>query len=136
MTDTAVYILAAVGAVLVPIVGFLYLRVRALEKSQVSNHEVKYFEYVEDSSGALKNSRKYVVKGQIYFHGLPIGSPFVVSEHVIEEFSWEKFAKIRSEILLPMLNFGVDVGLAFKGAGGAAKGVIDAAVKGMKSKAS
>ncbi len=126
-----------VVALALSVVGNIWFLGRIVSKQNkgTSDHEVRYFEYIEENSGAIKNARRYTIKGQIYFHGLPIGSPFVVSEHIIEEFSWDKFSKIRTEILTPLISTGVDLGLAIKGAGGTAKGALDAASKFIKSKA-
>lgn len=137
MTDSILLGFLALNTLLILGLISLHLKLSRIEgRQKETRNEVKYFEYIEDNSGALKNSRRYVIKGQIHYDGLPIGEQFVVSEQVIEEFSWDKFAKLREEILLPMAKLSIDTASLIKGVGGAAKGVAGAVVKGIKRKAS
>ena len=102
MENIAIYALLTVIS-LASIVS--YFKIRKIEKTSINNeHEIQYFEYLEENKGALKNSRRYIIKGQIFYKGLPIGSQFVVSEHIIEEFSWDKFKHLKEELLLPIAN--------------------------------
>lgn len=75
-----------------------------LEKSEL---ETKYFEYVEDYQGALKNSKRLVIKAQVFLHGMPVGHQFIMSEHIIEEFSYDKVRELRKEIVEPLVVAGV-----------------------------
>lgn len=71
--------------------------------------EIKYFENTEESSGLLKDSKKVVLKGQVFVDGMPIGGQFTVAETVISKFDHEKLAKFRDEVLKPIASAGFRV---------------------------
>lgn len=77
--------------------------------------EIKYFEDTETLSGALKDTKKVTIKGQVHVDGLPIGGQFIVAETSIEKFNYEKLQKFREEVLKPIVQIGVDAALALKG---------------------
>lgn len=99
-----------------------------LLESGIETH-VEYFESVEDSSGVLKNSRRYIVKCQVYVDGLPVGGAQIVSEHLIEEFSYEKLKSLREEVFLPLVKVGAEVAASLYTKGGAVAGTVNSLVK-------
>lgn len=89
--------------------------------------EIRYFDYIEDHQGAVKNSKRFIVKAQVFVAGLPVGEQFVMSEQIVEEFSYEKIRQLKSEIITPLVGVASDTFLAMKGippAGG--KAITDA----------
>ncbi|MFN7455466.1 MAG: hypothetical protein ACK5RO_12500 [Pseudobdellovibrionaceae bacterium] len=80
--------------------------------SEAKNFQTRYFENVDEYAGPLKNCKKYSVYGQVFHNGIPVGGQFKVQEHLIEDFSWEKFSKLRTEIISPLLQTGIEVGIA------------------------
>jgi len=137
MSDIVFYIAFLVIGMISAFAGYLWGQSRAfkrqLEKYK-SRFEVKYFESLEDHSAVIPNSRKFVVRSQVYVDGLPVGGSQIVSEHIIEEFTYEKLSHLRSEIIAPAVKAASD--LAGSTAGGAALGpaVLSMASQALSSK--
>lgn len=98
--------------------------------------EVKYFEHLEEVEGKVTDTKRYVVKGQVFVNGVPVGAQFTMSEHILEKFDYEKLKDFRNEILMPLAQVAgksAEVYAALKSGGASlASGVL----KSFKSKAS
>lgn len=136
--DFLVYFLAASNVFLLFIIYKTLQNKNAVSQdTRNDNVEVKYFEYIEEASGKVTNTKKFIIKGQIFVNGLPVGQQFVMSEHIIEEFSYEKLKQFKNEVIYPVLQMGAKVAESFlsKKTAGASTLVTNLA-KSIKSKAS
>lgn len=87
---------------LIIIIAILVLR-RPPGKSKI---EVRYFEHTDDIEGAIRDSKKAIIMGQVFVDGLPIGGQYVVAERTFGKFDYEKVRKFRTEIVEPVAHAG------------------------------
>lgn len=74
--------------------------------------EVQYFEYTEDDEGALRDSKKVTIKGQIFIDGLPIGGQYVVAERSFKKFDYDKLKEFKKEVVEPFAKAGLQMAQA------------------------
>lgn len=134
MNETIQIILLISNLLLIALVIRGHVKMRQAENGKHTVN-VQYFEYIEDNSGMLKDSKRFVVKGQLFVDGLPVGQQFVVCEHTIEKFDYEKLKQLKSEIVIPVLKGGFDAAMAFKSGGASAISSVASAAKNLRSKA-
>ncbi|MBN8540750.1 MAG: hypothetical protein J0L82_10225 [Deltaproteobacteria bacterium] len=96
--------------------------------------EIRYFDYIEDHLGAVKNSKRFTVKGQVFVSGIPVGEQFVMSEQIVEEFSYEKIRQLKSEIIAPLVKVAADTYLAASGVPQVSSKAISKTIRAFKAK--
>lgn len=74
--------------------------------------EVQYFEYTEDDEGALRDSKRVTIKGQIFIDGLPVGGQYIVAERSFKKFDYDKLKEFKKEVVEPFAKAGLQMAQA------------------------
>lgn len=97
------------------LVALISILVMLVSRSKAQKIEIRYFEFTEDIAGALKDTRRVIIKGQIHVDNLPVGGQFVVAETSIEKFDYEKLQRFRNQVVMPIAQLGAEAVQLVKG---------------------
>lgn len=95
------------------VIGLIYLLSKKKEDSK--KVEVQYFEYIEDVEGAIRDSKKVTIKGQIFIDGVPTGGQYIVAERSFKKFDYEKLKEFKKEVVEPFAKASLQVAQALNG---------------------
>lgn len=98
---------------LVAICGLIFLLSK--KTSEKKNIDVQYFEYIEDIEGAIRDSKKVTIKGQIFIDGIPVGGQYVVAERSFKKFDYEKLKEFKKEVVEPFAKASFQFAQALNG---------------------
>ncbi|KYG67625.1 hypothetical protein AZI85_17245 [Bdellovibrio bacteriovorus] len=117
MNEMIVGISLASNLIIIGVLCFLLLK-RKSDKQQV---EVQYFEHIEEVEGAIRDSKKVTITGQIFIDGIPVGGQFFVAEKSFKKFDYEKLKEFKKEVVEPFAKTSLQVAQALNGLPDAAK---------------
>lgn len=109
MSENILFLLIGMNIVLM--VGLVALFFKKSTKQKI---EVQYFEHIEDIDGPLSESKKVVIKGQLFLDGLPVGGQYVVAEKSFKKFDYDKLKTFKNEVIEPIAKVGYYVAMAKK----------------------
>ncbi len=101
-------IFAITNVVLVFAVLILWLKVASAER-RFRQVRIEYSHDAFESKGLLKNKKKVTFKGQLYIGEFPVGTPFVIAEHQLEEINEERIERLLNEVIKPLIQLGLNI---------------------------
>ena len=70
---------------------------------------IEYTHDAFESKGLLKNKKKVTFKGQLYIGEFPVGTPFIIAEHQLEEINEERIERLLNEVIKPLIQLGLNL---------------------------
>lgn len=101
-------ILAITNVALLFAVLILWLKVASAER-RFKQVRIEYSHDAFESKGLLKNKKKVTFKGQLYIGDFPVGTPFVIAEHQLEEINEERIERLLNEVVKPLIQLGLNI---------------------------